>query len=1319
MSRLSIVRNPFDPRTRDEHAIEIEQPTIEALVGEYLPASAADGTELVASINGHRVDREDWGTRIVQAGEHVVFAAHVRGGKGGILAAVLMIAVMVFAPQVALYMAQAMGVTTATTTAAFMGTSLGMAMTAGVAMLGSAIVSTIASPAQPKLPGRSSFDTSPSYAWQPVTTQEPGGPIMRVYGRTKLYGNIIAGSIESSGNSGEEQIAHMLIDLGLGPYSSLYDFEINDQPIANYRGVTVTTRLGHINQDFLPGFGDTSITRTIGTKVEYGTPVVRTTPGSDYDALQLVLTFPQGLFYSNDSGGLSEQTVNYRVELSADGGSTWFLPNGALSIPVYILSYMGFVNRTGWSLGFWAPYPSVWGSTTDKRWIEISSDAGSHTEGEPGSAYVAAHSATVHGTWRYLPASESVFPVASANNHQTATYAQTQAIRRTLNVTGLTRGTAYQVRVTNLSVDQTSSRYSDDLYLDSIVEILSDDFQYPRTVLAAVQALATEQISGGMRFGCMGEAAIIRVWNGSAWSSVWSNNPAWVCWDILTQPVLDNSLAVVRYDGYDPSRLDLTAFYAWAQWCDTLVPDGAGGTEARCMFDGGFDTFATAWESALEVANNARAVLLMRGTTVTVVYDHVHTTPAQLFTVGNTDEGSFSEAFLPLADRAQAIEASYVNSAEGYQRDTLLVIDPSVTEAAAQRTSLALRGVTRPSQIWRELMYRLKSNQLLTRTAELGADIDSIACTVGDMIWVQNDVTRWGEGGRITAGTLTTIDLDHPVTLESGKTYELKLRLADDTLLSRTITTAAGTVSTVTVSVAFPSVPTIYDPWAIGETGKAVKEFIVTDIRRDGDQRAQLSLIEYNASIHGMDEGTPAVPTENIAATGYPELSNLTIEEGMVMAGDGALYVHLDVRWDQVDTRRVIVFGGTLSAGLRNLGETEAGQLRISSVTSGETYRLQLCPITLLGTPAPRSAWLESSYTVVGDAALKLPLPNPTNLSANYVAGITRLYWDGITDSRSPIDWEARFGPSWASGTVYVRTSLRELPVAADGTWWISAHYRAPDGTDVYSAEPVSVVVAGAKLVGNVVATYDEYALGWPGSVSDGAVVFDGDLRLMGAGNVLDSTDFLAELDVLWMGGVATTGTYTIPAGHRVDVGRVDACSVTMPYSVRGQSIYDNVLAITDFLAVTDLLGASLGPVVAATPQIRLAQADGVWGDWKNFMPGEYVGRHFDGRLVLTSSDPQVFPIVDSFSFAVDVDDRIDTGTNVAVAGSGVSLLYADPFNGGADGATVPAVQILVLNAQEGDTVVLSAQTLSGFTVQIKNGGVGVARNINWTAKGY
>ena len=41
-----------------------------------------------------------------------------------------------------------------------------------------------------------------------------------------------------------------------------------------------------------------------GAKVVAGSPVLRDTVGSDYNALEIMLICPNGLWYANDAGGL-------------------------------------------------------------------------------------------------------------------------------------------------------------------------------------------------------------------------------------------------------------------------------------------------------------------------------------------------------------------------------------------------------------------------------------------------------------------------------------------------------------------------------------------------------------------------------------------------------------------------------------------------------------------------------------------------------------------------------------------------------------------------------------------------------------------------------------------------------------------------------------------------------------------------------------------------------------------------------------------------------------------------------------------------------
>ena len=153
-------------------------------------------------------------------------------------------------------------------------------------------------------------------------------------------------------------------------------------------------------------------------------------------------------------------------------------------------------------------------------------------------------------------------------------------------------------------------------------------------------------------------------------------------------------------------------------------------------------------------------------------------------------------------------------------------------------------------------------------------------------------------------------------------------------------------------------------------------------------------------------------------------------------------------------------------------------------------------------------------------------------------------------------------------------------------------------------------------------------------------------------------------------------------------------------------------------LALQDLLNDELGTKVTVLPQIALGDDTGNYGSWQNFLPGYYKARYFKARLLISTSDLTITPVAADFVMTVDVPDRVDTG-QITTAEAGSAVTYTAPFNGGATGLTVPAVQLTIVNAQAGDDVVLSNQTLSGFTVRVTNAGVGVSRAVNWLSQGY
>lgn len=346
------------------------------------------------------------------------------------------------------------------------------------------------------------------------------------------------------------------------------------------------------------------------------------------------------------------------------------------------------------------------------------------------------------------------------------------------------------------------------------------------------------------------------------------------------------------------------------------------------------------------------------------------------------------------------------------------------------------------------------------------------------------------------------------------------------------------------------------------------------------------------------------------------------------------------------------------------------------------------------------------TYNISG-AALKAALANVLNLVNVFRAGLTVLAWDDVTDPVRTVDYEIRKGATWATAQILGRTPSTEFPADGDGTYWVSAH------SDLaYSATPTSIVIAGSTLTKNVVATFDEQATGWLGTESGGASVLGSSIVLAGGGLFSAIPVMSAAPDIYYYGGVAASGCYTIPAGHEVDVGSVQACNCSVSYVMRADNPFALFSALPDVAAAASV-GGNFSGLADAKVQIATADVSGTYGAWRDFVPGSYLGRKFKFRVNLYSYDPSVLAALDNFAFTVDVPDRLEKGTSISVSALGIAVTYATPFQ------VPPNVQITILSASQNDDAVLTLQTVNGFSVQILNGGAGVARTINWLAQGY
>lgn len=343
-----------------------------------------------------------------------------------------------------------------------------------------------------------------------------------------------------------------------------------------------------------------------------------------------------------------------------------------------------------------------------------------------------------------------------------------------------------------------------------------------------------------------------------------------------------------------------------------------------------------------------------------------------------------------------------------------------------------------------------------------------------------------------------------------------------------------------------------------------------------------------------------------------------------------------------------------------------------------------------------------SHYLDLGAIAVGVSLSDPpadiTNLTTVYVAGITKLAWTFPGDYR-PIDFEVRQGATWTGAQVLTRVADPTMVSQGDGTYWVAAHYTIPNGGgEVYSANPQSILLVGTQLTTNIVAAWDEFSTGWTGTIVNGSI----------SATFVETT------------AGSATGSYTIDASHRIDIGRVAPCNVVMSTQITGQSVTDDVLAATDFLSIADLAGGALGVYITATPQIRVA-LDNVptWGAWVNWAPGAYIGRIFDFRVLLNIINPAVIAVLQDLYFAIDVPTEEIDYVEHSLAAGGETFVYPYVFNGGPGSASKPNIQVTVVGTAAGDQVLLTGTSTTGFTLRVLNAGAGVARTVNIQVKGY
>lgn len=480
MVNVIIVNNPFKPEQRDTKYLPFKQ-------GKSISYYFSAPGEWAYSVNGHEAAPDT----VVNDEDYIVVMPRVEGKFFGVL---LSIGMAVFTGGIA-------------SGAIFGIQSLiwRSVIAMAVGMIGNAIISKLTAPKV----DRSNSEQSNTYGWggtETVTGQ--GYPLAVTYGRMKSAGLLLSRHVISDG---EKQYLNLLYCAGEGELSKIEDIRINANPISNYKDVQVDVRKGTNDQTVIPNFNDNFADQSLNYELteSWNTQQVQ---GDACDAIELTVGFPNGLYYSNDSGGADRTSVTLKAEIRKVGDESW------QALPLANQKGMaGHIKRR-----------DAWNFIKSDNSVTNTSDYAGRIEEATNNAF---------------------YRVFRFDNLEKA---------------------RYEIRMRCSAKDGKSLRHVNKVYWVQLTQIIYDDFVHPGKALIGIKALATSQLSGtDPKVTWIQERSEVYVFNPyiNKYEAQPADNPAWAAYDLIHICRKIGGEYIVF--GQPHMRLDYNAFKAWADKCKT------------------------------------------------------------------------------------------------------------------------------------------------------------------------------------------------------------------------------------------------------------------------------------------------------------------------------------------------------------------------------------------------------------------------------------------------------------------------------------------------------------------------------------------------------------------------------------------------------------------------------------------------------------------------------------------------------------------------------------------------------------------------------
>ncbi|MER1792169.1 host specificity protein J [Proteus mirabilis] len=332
----------------------------------------------------------------------------------------------------------------------------------------------------------------------------------------------------------------------------------------------------------------------------------------------------------------------------------------------------------------------------------------------------------------------------------------------------------FQVRVSRLTDDSKSDSLRNGTVWASYTEITDAKFSYPNSAVVGMKIDKSQYGDTPNRTYHI-KGMIIQVpdnydpesrtytgiWTGR-FKPAWSNNPAWVFYDLVTNERYGIGEMIGSFG------VDKFALYAIARYCDELVDDGFGNKEPRFTFNAYITSQRKAKEVLDDLASVFRGMPLWDGQQLTCFQDRP-SDPVWTYTNSNVIDGKFKYTSTAKSARHNAIEVSWVNPSNGWSEEREFIQDDDLIQrfGGVNVKKVTAFGCTSRGQAHRVGKWILQTEKLEKDGVTFPTGREGINCISGDIIEVADDSFAGVKvGGRVLSVNGSTITIDAPIDWE-------------------------------------------------------------------------------------------------------------------------------------------------------------------------------------------------------------------------------------------------------------------------------------------------------------------------------------------------------------------------------------------------------------------------------------------------------------------------------------------------------------------------------------------------------------------------